>query len=134
MLFVFDTNTLVSALLKPQGVPAQALLKALQIGKIVFSTETETEYLDVVRREKFNKYLPSDERLQSARRLIEKSERKVVSINLGGVCRDANDVKFLNLALEWNANCIITGDKDLLVLNPFRTIPIATPADFLSMR
>jgi predicted nucleic acid-binding protein len=46
-------------------------------------------------------------------------------------CRDPKDNKFLELAVEAGAACIITGDKDLLVLNPFRNIPIFTPAEFL---
>jgi len=46
-------------------------------------------------------------------------------------CRDPKDNKFLELAVEANASCIVTGDKDLLVLDPFRGIPILTAADFL---
>jgi len=38
------------------------------------------------------------------------------------ICRDPKDNKFLELALEVNAACIVTGDKDLLVLNPFENI------------
>jgi hypothetical protein len=37
-----------------------------------------------------------------------------------------------SLALAIKADCIVTGDKDLLVLHPFREIPILTPADFLN--
>jgi predicted nucleic acid-binding protein len=47
-------------------------------------------------------------------------------------CRDSNDDKFLALALAIKANCIVTGDQDLLVLHPFQGIPILTPADFLN--
>lgn len=47
------------------------------------------------------------------------------------VCRDPKDNKFLELAVAANADCIVTGDKDLLVLNPFRGIKIISPADFL---
>jgi predicted nucleic acid-binding protein len=32
------------------------------------------------------------------------------------------------------ASCIITGDDDLLVLHPFRGIPIVNASDFLNMR
>jgi predicted nucleic acid-binding protein len=38
--------------------------------------------------------------------------------------------KALDIAIK--ADCIVTGDKDLLVLHPFREIPILTPADFLN--
>ncbi len=47
-------------------------------------------------------------------------------------CRDAKDNKFLELAASGKADFIISGDEDLLVLNPFRGIPILTPGEFLS--
>ncbi len=46
-------------------------------------------------------------------------------------CRDPKDNKFLELAVAGNADCIVTGDKDLLVLDPFRNIRIITPKEFL---
>jgi len=47
-------------------------------------------------------------------------------------CRDPKDDKFLELAVGGNADLIVTGDNDLLALNPFRGIPILTPDAFLS--
>lgn len=47
-------------------------------------------------------------------------------------CRDAKDNKFLELAVTGYAACIVSGDGDLLVLHPFRGIPIVTPQAFLS--
>jgi putative PIN family toxin of toxin-antitoxin system len=49
-------------------------------------------------------------------------------------CRDPKDDKFLELAVSGQADIIVTGDADLLVLNPFRDIPIVTPATFTSAR
>jgi predicted nucleic acid-binding protein len=46
-------------------------------------------------------------------------------------CRDPDDDKYLELAVDGNANCLISGDKDLLVMNPFRKIPIMRPDQFL---
>jgi hypothetical protein len=46
-------------------------------------------------------------------------------------CRDPKDNKFLELAVAGNADCVITGDKDLLILNPFRGIKIISPRDFI---
>jgi predicted nucleic acid-binding protein len=48
-------------------------------------------------------------------------------------CRDPKDDKFLELAINGEATVIISGDKDLLVLNPFRTIPILSPREFLGV-
>lgn len=47
------------------------------------------------------------------------------------VCRDPKDDQYLNLALSGNAGCIITGDQDLLSLNPFKNISIISPSEFL---
>jgi len=55
-----------------------------------------------------------------------------VSLLSTKVCRDPKDNKYLELAVAANASCIVTGDQDLLVLNPFRNIPILTSADFLA--
>ena len=43
-------------------------------------------------------------------------------------CRDPHDDKFLELAVNGLADLIVSGDADLLALNPFRDIPILTPA------
>ena len=48
-----------------------------------------------------------------------------------GECRDPQDNKFLELAASGRALCIVSGDQDLLVLHPFRGIPIVTPRGFL---
>ena len=42
-----------------------------------------------------------------------------------------NDNMFLGLAIAAQASCIITGDNNLLVLHPFRNIPILNAVDFL---
>jgi uncharacterized protein len=48
-------------------------------------------------------------------------------------CRDPKDNKFLELAVTGNVDYIISGDKDLLDLNPFNNIVIITPSQFLEM-
>ncbi|WP_374756611.1 putative toxin-antitoxin system toxin component, PIN family [Dyadobacter bucti] len=47
-------------------------------------------------------------------------------------CRDQKDNMILELALTYNASCIISGDFDLLVLQPFRSIQIVSPSDFVN--
>ena len=46
-------------------------------------------------------------------------------------CRDPTDDKFLERAVNGRADMIVTGDHDLLVLHPFRGIPIIDPAAFV---
>ena len=46
-------------------------------------------------------------------------------------CRDPTDDKFLELAINGHADLIVSGDADLLALDPFRGIAIITPAAFV---
>lgn len=48
-------------------------------------------------------------------------------------CLDSKDDKFLELAITSHASCIISGDKDLLIMHPFRDISILSPTDFLNI-
>ncbi len=56
--------------------------------------------------------------------------RRLTSIE---ICRDPDDNKFLEIAIDGKADHIISGDKDLLALNPFQGIPIIKPADFIAL-
>jgi predicted nucleic acid-binding protein len=47
-------------------------------------------------------------------------------------CRDPTDNKYLELALEARARTIISSDADLLVLSPWRSVAILTPAEYLA--
>lgn len=49
---------------------------------------------------------------------------------IAGICRDPNDEKFLTAAQAGNASHLISGDRDLLVLQTFRGIKIVTPQEF----
>ena len=42
-------------------------------------------------------------------------------------CRDPKDDKLLDTALLGRADCLVTGDQDLLVMSPFHGIPIPSP-------
>jgi len=131
--FVFDTNTLVSAfLLSSNTIAARAYYKAIETGELVLSDNTFNEFSDVFIRPKFDRYVPLSKRMIIIEDL--RSVVKVVPVKaVIEICRDHKDDKFLELAVDANATCIVTGDMDLLVLNPFRQIPIVTAADFLKL-
>jgi putative PIN family toxin of toxin-antitoxin system len=48
-------------------------------------------------------------------------------------CRDAKDNIYLELALEARATRIVSSDQDLLVLSPWRGVPILRPADYVTL-
>lgn len=128
--YVFDTNTLVSSFLLPGSVARQALNLARQTGHIVLSKVTADEFKGVFVRPKFDRYLPLAVRLE----IIESFDSLAVYINPHHIvtdCRDPKDNKFLEIALSAKASAIITGDQDLLVLHPYKDIPIINAAAFL---
>jgi putative PIN family toxin of toxin-antitoxin system len=127
---VFDTNVLISALLFEDSTPARAFFAAFRHDSILVSIDTLQEIQTVVQRKKFDKYVTREERdlfialLTTSALLIEITETITAS-------QDAKDDKFLEVAVNGEAAYIVTGDPDLLVLNPFRTVTIVSPADFL---
>ena len=131
-LFVFDTNVLISANLSHGSVNRKAYDRAREIGVTVHSNTTFSEFSETLIRPKFDKYLSVEKRLQAISAFEKKSQRIHVVIKID-LCRDPKDNKFLELAIESSAMCIVTWDNDLLVLNPFEGIPILTPAEFLKM-
>jgi putative PIN family toxin of toxin-antitoxin system len=133
VIFVIDTNVLICAFLKPKSLPAKALDFAQAIGQISFSQSTLAEFKGVIRRPFFRKYFDEgryEEIIQSITKealITESSKDSKIK------CRDENDIKFLEVAISVKADCIISGDRDLLVLNPFQGIPILNAADFLKL-
>ena len=130
--FVLDTNVLVSAALFSNSVPALAVKKAFNIGTVMVSEECLEELLRVLIDEKFEKYAPFKERMLFLQ-WIKKSSELVNVIEKVVLCRDPKDNKFLSLAVSANAECIVSGDNDLLILNPFKNISIITPAEFIEV-
>lgn len=128
--FVFDTNVIVSALLFNDSVPGQAFLRALDEGTVLISESLVRELSHVLSRERFDRYISREERDEFVDALMRESEL-VEIVDSVAVCRDPEDNRVLELAVNGNANLIITGDTDLLVLNPFRDVRVVTPADFL---
>ena len=128
---VFDTNILISAVLLPRSVPRQAFDLARQQGRLLVSEATIAELDRVLRRPKFNRYLLEEERLEFLVALVREAELVEVTKTVIA-CRDPKDNLVLELALSGDANYIVTGDADLLVLHPFRDIPIVTAQDFLT--
>lgn len=130
--FVFDTNIIVSAFLFDSGKPRRALNYALQNGTILVSTETAKELFEVLERDKFDKYVKREIRQDLVLSLLEEAEYVYIEEQVQE-SRDPADDKFLELAVSGQAEYVISGDKDLLVLRSFRSIPIITVDEFLKI-
>ena len=86
----------------------------------------------VLGRDRFDRYVTREERDEFLESLIRESNLIEITEAVQ-VCRDPKDDQVLELAVNGNATYIVTGDADLLVLNPFRGVEIVTPAEFLKL-
>lgn len=130
MRVVIDCNTLVSSVLKANTVPDRVVQFVLNEHEIVLSDMVFSEIDEVLHRPKFRKYISEPiarkflVRLKGASSFFDPVEKIVA-------CRDPKDDMYLELAVAGKADCIITGDKALKDLHPFRGIPILTAAEFM---
>ena len=127
---VFDTNVLVSALLFDAGKPARAFFTVLRRGEVIVSADVVSEVSEVLGRERFRQYVTEEQRERFLQGLLRETTLVEIQETVR-VCRDPKDDKFLELDVNGRADCIVSGDADLLVLNPFRGVDVLTPSDFL---
>ncbi len=132
-IFIFDTNTLISAALNAKSVPAQAFRNGLTLGNVVYSDETIAEFTDVINRTKFDKFSSIEVRQKFFNDYFDVAINIKTPPLITPTCRDPKDDKYLALSLSAKAHYIITGDADLLVLNPFHNTIILNAAAFLAL-
>jgi putative PIN family toxin of toxin-antitoxin system len=127
---VFDTNTLVSALLFGASTPRRAFDYAFNHGKVLISLPLVRELYRVLHYPRLERYITPDERAQFLSQLTREGILTTITVQLQ-VVRDPDDNFVLELAVSGGANVIISGDNDLLTLGRYDSIPIRTPAQFL---
>jgi putative PIN family toxin of toxin-antitoxin system len=134
MRVVIDTNVFISAALKDRSPPSHAVHLAAERDLLFKSATTEQELFMFITlaRPRLAPLIPplfqdwlAD--VLAAAELVPITERIIA-------CRDPKDDKFLELAVNGHADLIVSGDADLLTVNPFRGIPIITPAAFVESR
>jgi uncharacterized protein len=130
VIVVLDTNVWISALqfAKRRGTPTRALEKAMSEDVIATCKEIEAEILRVL----IDKFLWEADR---ARLALEMVLARSIRVRLRGMvkeCRDPNDNMFLECAVLANADLLVAGDKDLLVLGTYKSVRILSPAEYVS--
>lgn len=131
MRIIIDTNVLVSGLLFPNSDIAKAVREIIDNHDVLTSADTLNELKEVLQKPKLHKYA-TPEKLAKFFISYEQISIQTEIIIAVEECRDPKDNKFLEVAVNGDADTIVTGDQDLLVLNPFINTKIITPAEFLS--
>ena len=128
---VVDTNTIVSGILLPLSVPGRLLDLLAGEAVLIFSPATRDELLNVISREKFDRYVSAEDRERAVTILVRDGDI-VTPRRLVQICRDPKDDKFLDAARAGSADCLISGDNDLIALREFERIPIVTARRYLA--
>ena len=137
MRVVVDSNVFISALIAPRGVTGSLIRKLVEDDRTVFliSSESMDELRRVLTYPKIINLLklsPGDvESFLSSIEMLAEEVDEVVPLP-SSACRDPDDVKFMSIAVSGRADCLVTGDKDLLVLGAIEEIPVMSPSQCLS--
>ena len=126
MKLVLDTNVLVAALVT-RGVCSDLLEHCVRQHIVISSQPMLSELRDVLIR----KFRQRDVDVRNALRLFAETFILVAPDALKPpVCRDRDDDLVLATALAGECDAIITGDQDLIILDPFRDIRVVAPSAF----
>jgi len=128
MKVVIDTNIWISYLLGGLLTELDEWIPSKRI-EIVTSNKMLKEFSEVINRPKFKEVFTS-KRVKELLALLDNYAIVVSPTQRLNVCRDAKDNFLLEVALEGKVDYLVTGDEDLLVLNPFHNIHIIQPKDF----
>jgi putative PIN family toxin of toxin-antitoxin system len=127
---VYDTNTVVSALLFAHGRLAWMRAHWRESGAIpLISRVTAAEVNRVLAYPKFR--LTPEDRLELLGDYLPHCETIEVGESCGAICRDPHDQPFLDLAQSGKADVLVSGDQDLLALAGQAPFSIETPEAYL---
>ncbi len=130
MKVVVDTNIIVSGLLTPYGNSAE-IIRLIVNSKLTlcYDSRIYTEYYEVLNRPKFNF---QKEKISTLLKEIEFTGELAIGIPLNESLPDPDDNMFLEIALESNAECIITGNLNHFPKDFCFNIPVFSPSLFVS--
>lgn len=126
---ILDTNIWISFLITNSMKGIDKLIfddKAV----LLFSDELMTEFIDVTSREKLKSYFTKED-IASLIELIEEYGEIIKVKSRVDICWDKEDNFLLSLAKDGKADYLITGDKDLLVIDNFEKTTMISLTDFL---
>ncbi|ARN77373.1 putative toxin-antitoxin system toxin component, PIN family [Nonlabens spongiae] len=126
---ILDTNLWISFLISKKFSQIDKLIENKKV-ILIFSNELLEEFIDVVSRPKFKKYF-SKKDIEKFLEYFDQFGKLVKVTSDIKICRDEKDNFLLNLSVDSKANYLITGDKDLLILEKIENTKILTFSEFI---
>ncbi len=123
MRLVVDTNIWVTYLFKANNLFIRRMDRLLVAHTLLYSENTLQELIETLQKPKLLRFLDTQNNSAFIRLYRQTGEKIKVTSNVLE-CRDPKDNQFLALAMDGNADFLITGDKDLLTLGVFNRVPI----------
>ena len=129
---VVDTNLWISFLISRSYAKLDKILKA-GLARLIFSAELIEEFIEVVERPKFKKIFSSSDIRNLFTDIYLYADFIEVTTSVQ-ICRDKKDNFLLALCQDGNADFLLTGDEDLLILRKFGKTRIMTLAEYLELQ
>ena len=128
---ILDTNLWISFLISKKLTALDNLIKTEKV-VLIFSEELLEEFTEVVKRPKIKKFFAKKDVEKLWETFDQFAELIEVTSKLN-LCRDEKDNFLLNLSVDGNADYLVTGDKDLLVLKKIKKTKILTYREFIKI-
>lgn len=129
---VIDTNVLISAALLPKSKTALLLEVATKQFIIAQNEDTFSELESRIQKSKFDRYFGEQGRLVFLTRLAQVVEIFPVKTKVQ-ISRDADDDKFIGLAIDSGAEIIISGDVHLKEIREYKGVKIVSPSEAIEL-
>ena len=126
---IIDTNHWISFLITKNFTRLDEIIFSKKC-VLIFSRELLEEFLTVAKRPKFRRFFSSSD-IEEILETIQEYAEFIEVTSKTEVCKDPKDNFLLSLSLDGNADFLLTGDNDLLILTKFRKTSIVTISDFL---
>lgn len=124
---VVDTNVLISSALSPDGAPARLLKRLHRESRLVFAPATFAEFETRLWKPKFDSWLSIEERQQYLHAYSAIANWLADAAAPEALSRDRADDMFIDLARRAGVTRLVSGDDDLLCLDPLGELRILTP-------
>lgn len=126
---IVDTNLWISWLINKDFKKIDKIILSKKV-ILIFSLELFNEFIEVCNRPKIKKYF-TEEDLDTLLQLIDEIAYFIDVKTTINLCRDAKDNFLLSLAIDSNADYLVTGDNDLLEIKKIKGTQIVSIQDFM---